>query len=125
VRVTATHQLLGDGGPLSFQTPLASIHGVLGGADMFASTPDGGLRATALGGHWIMGDAGAARNLTLQVVRHWFKPADAGLALGEEWNVSLTTQIEGFRLGAEFASYEAGTFAGDTRKAWFTIARTF
>jgi hypothetical protein len=69
--------------------------------------------------------ASPLRNLTAGVSHHWFEPPGSGASLGTEWDFSLSAQLGAYRLSAEYADYGAGAFGLDTRKTWFTIARTF
>jgi len=114
------YELLGsDEGQRAFATPLATLHGFNGWADVFLSTPDAGLEDIYLsvsgklaGGEWV-------------AVYHDFSSDDslAGFTdLGDEIDLRYSRKFGGnFWAGVKFANYSAGDSAFnlvDTDKFW-------
>jgi len=125
VLVSGSHEVLGEGGPRAFQTPLGTNHSFLGAADVFAVTPDVGLRNTFLDVSWPIGQVGPLRNLTATVRRHWFANDLAGDDLGTEWDASLRASVNGVQASIELADYSADRFGVDIQKLWLSIRRSF
>jgi len=123
--VLAGHESLGDGGALAFQAPLGANHAFLGDADIFLSTPQGGLRETHVSVNRRLGDLGALRNVRVSLRRHWFESDRESVSLGKEWDAGLQTKISGINIAVEVADYQANTFASDTQKVWVTLSRDF
>lgn len=125
ISATAGHEVLSEGGPRAFQTPLGTNHAFQGAADMFVVTPDVGVRDTFLDASWPIGAAGPLRNLTATVRRHWFADSVRGDTLGAEWDASLRASIIGVQASIEFADYSADGFGVDTQKLWLSVRRGF
>jgi hypothetical protein len=125
VSVTGGHEVLGEGGPRAFQTPLGTNHAFQGAADLFVVTPNVGLRDTYLDASWAIGAVGPLRGLTAGLRHHWFADDTGGDSLGAEWDMSLRALVNGVQASLEYASYTADGFGADTQKLWFTIRRGF
>lgn len=116
--LTAGYEELGsDGGVAAFQTPLATLHAFNGWADLFLTTPAGGLRDYY---------AGVAKTfavpflpgLRAELAYHEFDSDFGGVEYGSEWNASLGVKLGPVALLAKYASYDADGFAVDTEKLW-------
>jgi len=115
------YELLGsDSGQRGFTTPLATLHGLNGWADVFLNTPDAGLEdiyiglsGKLLGGNWA-------------AVYHDFSSDDSLVGfrdLGDEIDLRYSRKFgENYWAGIKLASYSAGDSAFnlvDTDKVWF------
>jgi hypothetical protein len=116
--LTAGYEELGsDGGVAAFQTPLATLHAFNGWADLFLTTPAGGLRDYY---------AGVSRTfavpflpgLRAEIVYHEFDSDFGGADYGSEWNASLGFRLGPVNLVAKYANYDAANFGADTEKFW-------
>ena len=114
--------LEGDG-VRGFGTPLATLHGYQGWADVFLATPANGIRD-------IYGRAGFAfpnpplgSAMRATIVYHDFETENGSLDLGSEIDAVLSSQLSehvGLELKAAF--YEGGDSAiADRTKLWFAI----
>ena len=123
--LAASYEELGsDGGVAAFQTPLATLHAFQGWADLFLTTPAGGVRdyQVSLRRGFTLPLLGQT---TAQVAYHEFDSAFGGASYGSEWNASL-----GFRLGpvavqAKYANFDSDGFASDTEKFWLQAEYAF
>tara|TARA_R110002073_G_scaffold3635_4_gene23954 strand:- start:8244 stop:9452 length:1209 start_codon:yes stop_codon:yes gene_type:complete len=110
-------------GVRGFSTPLATLHGYQGWADVFLATPANGIRD-------IYGRAGYAfpnppfgSAMRATLVYHDFETENGSLDLGSEIDAVLSTQLSE-HVGIEFkaAMYEGGDSAlADRTKLWFAI----
>ena len=117
--------LTGDSGPgarnQAFQTPLATKHAFQGWADVFLTTPIGGVEDAYLGASMpLLGG-------TAQAVYHDFSAQSSvstGNDYGSEINLSYAHPIPGVKglVGlAKYADYSADDFSVDTRKFWLQL----
>jgi len=125
ISVSGGYEVMGEGGPRAFQTPLGTNHGRQGAADMFVVTPITGVRDTFLEAVWPIGAVGPVRGLTAVLRRDWFASDIDGGDLGAEWDASLRASINGVQTSIEFAAYTADGFGVDTQKLWLTVRRGF
>ncbi|HEY7798060.1 MAG TPA: alginate export family protein, partial [Hyphomonadaceae bacterium] len=123
--LSAGHEVLGEGGPRAFQTPLGTNHARQGAADMFVVTPVSGVRDTFVEGVWPLDAIGPLRGLTATLRHHWFAGDIAGEDLGSEWDASLRAAIAGVQASIEYAAYSADSFGDDTQKLWLSLRRSF
>ncbi|WP_417495353.1 hypothetical protein [Maricaulis sp.] len=110
-------------GVRGFSTPLATLHGYQGWADVFLTTPANGIRD-------IYGRAGYAfpnpplgSAMRATVVYHDFETENGSLDLGSEFDAVLSSQLSE-HVGLEFkaAFYDGGDSAiADRTKLWFSI----
>ncbi|WP_417467055.1 hypothetical protein [Maricaulis sp.] len=114
--------LSGDGAR-GFATPLATLHGYQGWADVFLTTPADGIRD-------IYGRAGYAFTnppfgsaLRASIVFHDFETENGGADLGSEFDAVLTSQLsEHVALEFKAALYDGGdSTLADRSKLWFAI----
>ena len=102
----------------AFQTPLATKHAFQGWADLFLTTPNGGVKDAY---------AGVTTPLlggSLQVWYHEFRADKGSNPYGEELDASYSHAIPGVKgLSAlvKVASYDANRFSVDTDKVWLQL----
>lgn len=109
----------------AFQTPLATLHKFNGWADLFLTTPAGGLRDTYLTLAKVFPRVKALPGLNAAVSYHGFDSDVGGIDYGSEWDASL-----GFRLGkvallAKYANYDAKAFGADKEILWLQAEVAF
>lgn len=114
-------EVLGSDADASFQTPLATLHAFQGWADVFLSTPAGGLRDLN-----IYASSQLPWDLSALAKHHWFYSDDSGDYLGRELNVSLSKQLtENLSFLIKFADFRGNSTLPDTRKFWIQTEFTF
>lgn len=116
------YEVLGSNGKQSVQTPLASLHAFNGWADQFLVTPAAGLEDSyvSMGGTWM--------TVNLLAVYHTYRANRGGADYGSEWDLLAEKKINKiYTVTAEYASYNAGTLAGqvDTDKIWLMVQLAF
>lgn len=110
---------LGAGNGRVFQTPLATLHAFNGWADVFLTTPAGGLEDlyASAQGKWRL----AGREGQWQLAWHDYR-AERGGDYGQEWNASLGLAFRpGWNALVKFADYRASGFGRDTTKLWLQL----
>lgn len=117
-------ELGSDGGVASFQTPLATLHAFNGWADIFLTTPAGGLRDyyVSLGKGFKLP---ALPGLKAGVTYHKFESDIGGLDYGTEWDASLGFTVGPVGLLVKYANYDAEDFSTDTEKFWLQAEYKF
>ena len=111
--VTLNREILSGDGRYGFSTPLATLHGQNGWADIFLATPAEGLidsfvKATLTGGDW-----------KLTSLYHRFEADETSVDYGSELDVLATWKLnDHWDLVLKFADYQADTRASDTQKLW-------
>lgn len=113
-----------DGGVASFQTPLATLHAFNGWADIFLTTPAGGLRDyyVSLGKGFKLP---ALPGLKAGVTYHKFESDIGGLEYGTEWDASLGFTVGPVGMLVKYANYDAEDFGTDTEKFWLQAEYKF
>lgn len=119
--LTSGFEQLGAENGRAMQTPMATLHKFNGWADLFLTTPAGGLKDYYLGATYKLPKVKALPGLNLALTWHRFESDLGGLHYGDEWDASV-----GFKLGrvgalAKYADYDAATFGADTRKLWLQL----
>ena len=110
---------LGGNGLAAVQSPLATLHRHNGWADIFTTTPAGGLSDVRVRMLYEFPDAGVFRAPRLDLRVHDFSPAGAGPRYGREWDVDINANVYGlFVLGLRASHYDAIRFDADTDKLW-------
>ncbi len=99
------------------QTPMATAHKFNGWADLFATTPDRGLRDLYAGAGYRF-ERAPIPGLNAAVAWHRFDSAVHGIDYGREWDASLGFRLSRMAILAKFADYKARGFGADTRKFW-------
>lgn len=112
---------LGGDGVKGFSTPLATLHKFQGWADIFLTTPAGGIVDSYAKAGYTIKDVGPFGSVALVGVYHWFDSANGPADLGTEFDISLTAAYKAFEFTIKYADYDAQTFGVDTRKLWFQI----
>lgn len=119
-QIAAGVEFLGGNGNDSFQTPLASLHKFQGWADVFLTTPAGGLRDIHVRASypidWIEG-------MTAAIALHDFASDDGGLDYGTELDASLNWPLgQGLSLEAAVALFDGGPASPANRhRVWLTL----
>ncbi len=116
------HEVLGsDSARKGFATPLATLHGFNGWADVFTATPTRGLRDTYLSaGVTIPG------GYPLKVVWHDYKSDAGGLDYGSEWNAIVSRKIgKNWTVLAKYARYEGKPPFFDLERIWLQTEFNF
>ena len=124
LKIGGGYELLGadDGRSYtSFQTPLATLHKFQGWADKFLVTPPNGIQdyygQVGYGCRKIAGlDA-----LNALVVYHHFDSDRLNQHYGNEWDAMVAAKKGRWSVTGKFASYEANTFATNTKKLWLQL----
>lgn len=97
----------------AFSTPLATLHVFNGWADKFLTTPANGLVDTYLSVEGKLAD------VKLQAVYHDFSADKGSASYGSEIDLMAMKKFgKSYTLLAKYASYNADTFATDTKKMW-------
>ena len=112
---------LGGNGVKGFSTPLATLHKFQGWADLFLTTPAGGIVDTYAKAGYTIKNVGPFSSIALLGFHHWFDSENGPANLGKEFDISLTAAYEKFEFTVKYADYNADTFGVDTRKLWFQV----
>ncbi len=114
--VGACYEVLGDGKDelSSFTTPLATLHGMNGWADMFLATPDDGLKDLS----FKLGYTDKSLGKILGVY-HKFDSDTGSTDLGSEFDVVYTKKVmKDVTMMLKGAMYSDGDTKPDTTKYW-------
>ncbi len=110
-----------SGKNLAFQTPLATKHAFQGWADVFLTTPVGGVEDAYLGASMPLFGG------TAQAVYHDFS-AEQSVATGDDYGSEIDLSyahpipyVPGLVVLAKYADYNANDFAVDTKKFWLQV----
>ncbi|MDG1287252.1 MAG: alginate export family protein [Rickettsiales bacterium] len=113
-----------NGGTVSFQTPLATLHKFNGWADKFLATPATGLediygslfyKASGTGSEIVDGT-------TFGVIYHDFSAETGGANYGNEWDAVIKRNfMDHYSVMLKYADYDADTLSTDTEKFWFQL----
>ncbi len=109
-------------GNRAFQTPLATKHAFQGWADVFLTTPAGGVEDAYVSATLpLMGG-------TLMAKYHDFRAEEGNSQYGEEFDLSYARPIPGVKglVGlVKYAGYDADDFGVDTDKLWLQLQYTY
>jgi Alginate export len=119
--LTAGYEKLGSDNGRAFQTPMATLHKFNGWADLFLTTPAGGLEDWYGGASYKFAGVKALPGLNAAVTYHRFESDAGGVHYGNEWDVSLGFKLGRFNLLAKYADYDAAGLFADTRKLWLQL----
>ena len=97
---------------------MATLHRFNGWADVFLTTPPGGLDDAYASISHQFGTIGPLRELDAQIAYHRFDSAVGGLDYGSEWDASVGFRVGRIRLLVKYADYNANGFGADTRRLW-------
>ncbi|WP_339743727.1 hypothetical protein [uncultured Maricaulis sp.] len=110
-------------GARGFSTPLATLHGYQGWADVFLTTPADGIRDVYGRAGYAFPNPPFGSAMGATVVFHNFEAENGGADLGSEFDAVLSSQLTE-HVGLEFkaALYDGGDSAlADRTKLWFAI----
>ena len=124
-RLNIRFESLGAADEQSFQTPLGTLHGFQGDADIFLITPPDGLEDLQIRGRWSFGQQGPFRNVSTALTYHRFKPENSGPVFGREVDFDITATFGRFALSFITAYYDADTFSTDTRRFFLSLTHRF
>ncbi len=124
--LTAGYEMLGsDNGTAAFQTPLATLHAFNGWADMFLTTPAGGIQDFYVTASKALTEVEAIPGLRVAVTYHSFDSDFGGIDYGIEWDALLGFKIGPVGVLAKYAKYSADLFGVDTEKFWLQAEISF
>lgn len=123
--IAAGWERLGSDNGRAVQTPMATLHRFNGWADLFLTTPAGGLEDAYISVSRRFDGIRALPGLNFSIAFHQFDSAAGDIEYGMEWDASA-----GFRLGrvallVKYADYDARGFGTDTRKLWLQAEWSF
>jgi Alginate export len=120
--VTVGYEKLGGNGTRSFQTPMATLHKFNGWADLFLTTPAGGLQDIYAGATYAFAKGKGLPGLNAAVTYHDFKSDFGGAGFGHEWDASVGLKLlRGMNLLAKYAAYSPRGFGVSTKKFWLQV----
>ncbi|MEH6702785.1 alginate export family protein [Parasphingorhabdus sp.] len=111
-----------DGAGNRFQTPLATLHKFNGWADVFLSTPPGGLEDKYVS---VSKKVNLLGGVTASAAYHDFSSDSGNIDYGTEFDAALNFKINVISVGLNYANYNAESFAVDTEKFWLRLGYSF
>ncbi len=120
------YRVLEGDGVTAFQTPYATGHKFHGFADLFLSTPSGGIEDLSATAKYTMKDLGWAEKVGAFATYHDFSAESSGLSYGSEVDLGAFAKF-GYGLGTEvkYADYSADGFGSDQNKLWLTATYSY
>jgi hypothetical protein len=117
------YEVLEGDGTVGFGTPLATLHAFQGWADVFLTTPAGGIEDLYLKGSYNAGSVLGLAGLSGAIIYHDFEGERAGGDLGTEWDAVVTAKIDDhFAATVKYATYDGPTGGpADRDKIWLQI----
>jgi len=117
-----SYELLGsDNGQAAFQTPLATLHGFQGWADLFLMTKPDGLQDISL-----YASSSQWEGFSATIRYHWFTFSESDERAGTELNASLSKRFnDHLALLIKLADFRSDSFLPDTRKLWLQAEVSF
>ena len=109
---------LGSDNGRAVQTPMATLHKFNGWADVFLTTPPGGLQDSYVTLSHRSEKIAAIKPLVATLSYHRFDSDTGDSRYGTEWDASLGFNVGRVALLAKWADYNADNFGVDTRKLW-------
>lgn len=119
--ITVGYEKLGADNGRAVQTPLATLHKFNGWADLFLTTPTGGLEDWYGGAAIKFPKVKALPGLNATVTWHRFESDAGSLHYGDEWDASLGFKLGRVGLLIKCADYNADLLGADTRKLWLQL----
>jgi hypothetical protein len=121
-RSGAGYEVLGSGeGTAAFQTPLATLHAFNGWADVFLTTPAGGLRDL-----YVFADLSLPFEVRGRTAFHWFFADAGGSRLGSELDLLASRKLgKHVTLLAKYALFDGRAGLADVQKIWFQLELEF
>lgn len=119
--LTAALEDLGSDQGRGLQTPLATLHKFNGWADVFTTTPSGGLRDLSLTVGRPLPGVTALPGLSASLTFHDFDSSGGDRAYGREWDAFISFKPGPFVVSIKYAAYDADGFQADLRKTWLQL----
>ena len=105
----------------AFRTPLATLHGKNGWADVFLTTPSGGLQDA-----YIFTGTTLPCGINAKTFFHWFCAEESGGDYGEEFDVVLSKSInKNLSVLAKYASFNGNGSYVNRSKFWLQTELKF
>jgi hypothetical protein len=123
--VAAGWEQLGSDNGRAVQTPMATLHKFNGWADLFLTTPPGGLEDAYMSVGKTFGGVKTVPGLNANIAFHQFDSAAGNLEYGTEWDASVGFKLGKFGVLFKYADYDAKAFGVDTRKLWLQAEWSF
>lgn len=116
--LTAGYEELGSDNGTGFRTPLATLHAFNGWADVFLTTPGGGLRDS-----YLKMTAGLPGQIRFLAFHHWFEADGSGADYGTELDLQLSRKFGKFLTGlVKYARFESDNVAfPNVEKIWAQV----
>jgi hypothetical protein len=118
---TLGYEVLEGNGAIGFSTPLASLHGFQGWAELFVTDPPNGIRDFYVRTRYTFSAPLISSTIAATVIHHDFNAEHVQAAYGKEWDASLEAALpQGFMLGTAYADFKGnrGAFP-DKAVFWF------
>lgn len=124
-RLAGGYELLGADNGFALQTPLATAHKFNGWADVFLTTPAGGLQDVYGSASYKVGDLGPLKGVAATVIYHQFDSDVGDIEYGTEWDAQVTFKLDRFAVLAKYGNYSAVSYplTGDMER--FTLQLEF
>jgi hypothetical protein len=119
--LAAGWEQLGSDSGRAVQTPMATLHKFNGWADLFLTTPPGGLQDTYVSVSRSFEDVRQLPGLNFVLALHRFDSAVGDIDYGFELDASVGFRIAPFGVLFKYARYEADGFGADTTKFWVQL----
>jgi hypothetical protein len=119
--LTGGYEKLGSDSGAAFQTPMATLHKFNGWADVFLTTPAGGLQDIYGGISAKFPMVKAIPGLNAAVTYHKFKSDVGSVDYGEEWDAQIGFKVLKTAVLFKYANYDADAFSVDTEKFWVQL----
>ncbi|MBX9642510.1 MAG: alginate export family protein [Novosphingobium sp.] len=116
--VTGGYEKLGANNGRAVQTPMATLHKFQGWADLFLTTPAGGIEDWNLSANYKFTGVKALPGLNAAVTFHRFESDAGSLHYGDEWDASIGFKVGRAAVLLKYANFNAAAFGTDTRKLW-------
>lgn len=115
--IAVGYEVLGTDNGVGFKTPLATLHAFNGWADVFLTTPAGGLRDT-----YVKAGAALPGGIGLLAFYHRFE-TDTGMDLGDEWDIQLTRKFGKYFTGVlKYADFSRDSLTvPSVQKLWVQV----
>lgn len=111
-------ELLGSDNGSAVQMPFGSQHKFNGFADIFVTTPSGGLEDAYASVSYTLPLPGKPR---ASVIHHRFQNTADGSDYGTEWDAVIAARFGKVGLVAKYANYRSDGFAVDTERLWLQV----
>jgi hypothetical protein len=114
-------EILDGDGVKGFATPLATVHKFMGWDDKFVTTPPNGLKRSYATVGFTRKAVGMLDSLGATVVYHRFESSRLNIDYGREVDLQLQGKWHHTTGVIKYATYDAHSFATDTKKFWLQL----